>query len=348
MKTRTEDRLVPGDSVRVENRDDLLAKLDRWAVNYPDPGRARGRPQRFRERYCMLLYMRALASENLLSLPVTLHWTPDGQDPPDFVLDWAKDRQEQFEVTEGTTREYQKSLTEADRRGEKGLVLLTDINTPGREVQELWSEIMFAAFERKSNALLVGRYSLDHLLIYDLTGLGLFEPLERGGILLREKIERWNEANQPEHRFGRLSVLRDSRLFLDVCGEGRVVKLGSPYFQVAVLRADGTEDLSRRLRDLDRYCRQNSIRHLKLFGSVLGDRDLADSDEDSSRLFREDSDLDLLVEFETGVQVTLLDMARMRRELSELIGFQVDLRTAEDLSEYFRQQVLDQAVAIHA
>ena len=64
--------------------------------------------------------------------------------------------------------------------------------------------------------------------------------------------------------------------------------------------------------------------------------------------FREDSDLDLLVEFEPGARVTLLDMARMERELGELTGFKVDLRTADDLSRYFRREVLQEAVELHA
>lgn len=296
----------------------------------------------------MLLYLRALASEeDLLPLPVSLRWVPENQDPPDFVLEWARD-QEEVEVTDGSTSEYQKALTEAARRGDEGLILPLDLNAPGREVQELWSEIMFSAFVRKSEGLSAGRYSIDHLLIYDVTGLGLLEPLERGGLLLRERIAAWKEVNEPEHGFGRVSILRDSGLFLDVCGEARVLKLGSPHVQIFVLRAEGEQDLRRRLRELDRYCRENSIRHLKLFGSVLGDREDSAGAEDESRLFHQDSDLDLLVEFEPEARVTLLDMARMQRELSELIGFKVDLRTAGDLSQYFRQQVLDEAVAIHA
>ncbi|MCB1032382.1 MAG: nucleotidyltransferase domain-containing protein [Acidobacteria bacterium] len=118
--------------------------------------------------------------------------------------------------------------------------------------------------------------------------------------------------------------------------------------------AANPEDLRRRLRKIDRYCRDNSIRHLKLFGSVLGDLAEAVEDEDEAldsfpaRLFGEDSDLDLLVEFEPGSRVTLFDMARMQNELAELIGLRVDLRTAQDLSRYFRPEVLDEAVELNA
>jgi len=72
------------------------------------------------------------------------------------------------------------------------------------------------------------------------------------------------------------------------------------------------------------FCRQNYIRRLSLFGSVLRDD------------FRPDSDIDVLVEFEPGAVVGLFDIARMERELSHLLGRKVDLRTPGDLSGYFR------------
>jgi predicted nucleotidyltransferase len=159
---------------------------------------------------------------------------------------------------------------------------------------------------KKAEGLRRGRFDLDHLLIYDLTGLGLLVPLKRGGPILSRQIREWHAKEAPAHRFGRVSILRDSALLLDLEGEGEILRGRSPYFQLPVVRAHDEEDLKRRLREIDRYCRQNSIRHLRVFGSIPGDRI-----ED----FREDSDLDLLVEFEPGMRVTLLDMARMEREL---------------------------------
>ena len=145
---------------------------------------------------------------------------------------------------------------------------------------------------------------------------------------------------KPTHRFGRVSVVRDLALLLDVADSAVVLPLReSPYFRLPVLRARNEESLQENLRKLDRFCRVNSIRHLKAFGSILGDT-LED--------FGDESDLDLLVEFEPDVRITLLDMARMERELSELTGFKVDLRTAGDLSRYFRQEVLQEAVELGA
>ncbi len=80
------------------------------------------------------------------------------------------------------------------------------------------------------------------------------------------------------------------------------------------------------------FCRRRHIRRLALFGSALR------SD------FNESSDIDILVEFEREHIPGLFGMARMERELSALLGGRkVDLRTPEDLSRYFRQEVLNEA-----
>jgi predicted nucleotidyltransferase len=80
--------------------------------------------------------------------------------------------------------------------------------------------------------------------------------------------------------------------------------------------------------DLESFCQRHHIRRLSLFGSVLR----AD--------FRPDSDVDVLVEFEPGQRVSLLDMAAMEIKLSEMLGRKVDLRTPEELSRYFRDEVV--------
>lgn len=82
---------------------------------------------------------------------------------------------------------------------------------------------------------------------------------------------------------------------------------------------------------LAEFCRRNHIRLLAVFGSALR----AD--------FNESSDVDILVEFEPGHVPGLLGMARLERELSALLERKVDLRTPEDLSRYFRRQVLEEA-----
>jgi predicted nucleotidyltransferase len=85
------------------------------------------------------------------------------------------------------------------------------------------------------------------------------------------------------------------------------------------------------------FCRRHHIRKLSLFGSVLRPD------------FRPDSDIDVLVEFETHHVPGLLSIARMERELSQLLGGRrIDLRTPQDLSRYFRQDVLSKAQVQYA
>jgi predicted nucleotidyltransferase len=80
------------------------------------------------------------------------------------------------------------------------------------------------------------------------------------------------------------------------------------------------------------FCRKHHINKLSLFGSVLRTD------------FTEESDIDVLVEFDPNHIPGLITLAKMELELSSLFQRQVDLRTPEDLSRYFRQQVLDSAV----
>jgi predicted nucleotidyltransferase len=77
------------------------------------------------------------------------------------------------------------------------------------------------------------------------------------------------------------------------------------------------------------FCDRHHIRRISLFGSVLKGAD------------RPDSDVDLLVEFDSGQAPGLLGLAGMELELSALLGGRrVDLRTPQDLSRYFRDEVV--------
>jgi hypothetical protein len=80
------------------------------------------------------------------------------------------------------------------------------------------------------------------------------------------------------------------------------------------------------------FCARNHIQKLSLFGSVLTPR------------FRDESDIDMLVEFERGRVPGLLGIAGMEIELSEMLGRKVDLRTPAELSKYFRDEVVASAL----
>jgi len=81
------------------------------------------------------------------------------------------------------------------------------------------------------------------------------------------------------------------------------------------------------LRD---FCRKNHISKLSFFGSSVTNPETA-------------NDIDILVEFDEGSKPGLLDMARLERELSGLFKKKVDLRTPEELSRLFREEVIKEA-----
>lgn len=100
------------------------------------------------------------------------------------------------------------------------------------------------------------------------------------------------------------------------------------WYNVGVKQAKGKPILDEvALADL---CRRHHIRRLSLFGSVLRPD------------FREDSDVDVLVEFEPGFTPGLAFFG-IQDELSDMLGRQVDLNTPQFLSPYFRDKVMQEA-----
>lgn len=81
-------------------------------------------------------------------------------------------------------------------------------------------------------------------------------------------------------------------------------------------------------KQLAEFSKRHHIRKLALFGSILRDD------------FSLDSDIDILVEFEHGHTPGFFELMKMEEELTNLFGRTVDLRTPQDLSRYFRDEVM--------
>ncbi|MFY9975156.1 MAG: nucleotidyltransferase family protein [Chromatiaceae bacterium] len=74
------------------------------------------------------------------------------------------------------------------------------------------------------------------------------------------------------------------------------------------------------------------VTNVRVFGSVVTGEDT------------EESDLDILVD--PTHDATLMDIARIQAELSNLLQVNVDVLTPNALPERFRQRVLDEAQAL--
>lgn len=86
---------------------------------------------------------------------------------------------------------------------------------------------------------------------------------------------------------------------------------------------------------LENFCMKNHIVKMALFGSVISDQ------------FTETSDIDILVEFDPKYTPGLFSFVGMRNILSERLGREVDLRTPEDISSLFRNNVIEQSYPIY-
>ena len=82
-----------------------------------------------------------------------------------------------------------------------------------------------------------------------------------------------------------------------------------------------------------KLCRRYQVASLKVFGSVARGEE------------REDSDIDILVQFVRPV--SLLTLVRLERELSTLFGRKVDLVTEQAISPYIREEVLSGARGLY-
>ena len=85
------------------------------------------------------------------------------------------------------------------------------------------------------------------------------------------------------------------------------------------------------------YCKKKHIKKLAFYGSFLRDD------------FHYDSDIDILIEFERGYTPGFFDLVKMEEKLSSFFkGREVDLRTPNDLSRYFRKKVIQNAEVLYA
>ena len=88
-------------------------------------------------------------------------------------------------------------------------------------------------------------------------------------------------------------------------------------------------------RKIGAFCRKYHITYLALFGSILTSQ------------FTASSDVDVLVKFDKKHIPGLFGMFDMQEELSTIVGREVDLKTPNSLSRYFRDEVLSKAKVLY-
>lgn len=91
-------------------------------------------------------------------------------------------------------------------------------------------------------------------------------------------------------------------------------------------------EVIKKLASFEDELKKFSVKDLYLFGSYAREE------------AGEQSDLDILVEFEAEAQIGLFEFARLRRQLSELLGREVDLVTPDAIRPEMKDQILLEAV----
>ena len=96
------------------------------------------------------------------------------------------------------------------------------------------------------------------------------------------------------------------------------------------------EELAARLRTaVEESPYREAIRSVALFGSHV--RGTA----------RDDSDIDVLIDFDPQATIGLFEFIEIQDQLSEALGRRVDLLTPQALSKYFREEVLQEAEPVY-
>jgi len=102
-----------------------------------------------------------------------------------------------------------------------------------------------------------------------------------------------------------------------------------------VLQRQKAPNIDVPVEEIRAFCVRNHIRSLALFGSVLRDD------------FRDDSDIDVLVEFDPD-HVPGYRFFALQEELSRIFGRTVDLNTPGFLSPHTREEVQREALIQYA
>ena len=96
------------------------------------------------------------------------------------------------------------------------------------------------------------------------------------------------------------------------------------------------QEIKQKIKEtIERDHLKDEVKKILLFGSYLHGN------------FREDSDIDILVEFLPTAHVGFFRLVEIQNELSRSTGKKVNLLTPEALSKYFKNEVLAEAEIIY-
>ncbi len=200
-----------------------------WEKHRTVPGRIDGRKHRDKERYCLGLYLLALADHGLLTYPLSVE---EGESP-DFMLTWLSAEVTGLEVTRATEQWVQRAMKESEKECRKRelaaavtgkepepvFIPLSELGWVGDQAETEWCSLFKAAIEKKLSKLSAFRPASRHdLLVYDDTPL---PAVHRQKVLsaMHPYLERLQRQNP---KLGKTSFVVSLDLIFDVGGECRL------------------------------------------------------------------------------------------------------------------------------
>ncbi len=201
-----------------------------WREVRAVPRRGNGRKHHHEERYCLGLYLLALATHEMLTYPLHV----EGGESPDFMLTWSSGETTGLEVARATQPSFQQLLSEIDHeygrreanaaaRGnepEPVSVLLSDNGLAGDQVELESCSLLRQAIERKLAKLPSYRPASSHdLLVCDESRFGVGN--RRKVFAAMSSYVKALRKNQ-ETPFRRISVILSLDVAYDLTGDFRI------------------------------------------------------------------------------------------------------------------------------
>lgn len=219
-----------------------------WDKYRTVPGRIDGRKRHHEERYCLGLYLLALADHDLLTYPLSV----DEGESPDFMLSWPSAEVTGLEVTRATEPRLQRPITENEKAVRKleleafaaekapeltfASTALSAFGWADDQADSEWCSLFKAAIEKKLSKFSKFRPAHRYdLLVYDDTPVS---PVHRKTILseMRPYLERLQRENP---KLGKTSFVVSLDLIFDVGGECRRF----PYVEWSEVRSGDRDKL---------------------------------------------------------------------------------------------------------
>jgi len=226
-----------GNKIKFENTSDLIEKLSK--INSSAPGRIQGRKSHHREKFCIKFYLLTLSQNNLLRFPMSV---TKSESPDFFIL--SNGETTALEVTEASTEDYQRAMTELEKCPDGTLLESHSIfnhgmdsqkgeykkalRTPGKKlngegwvgdsVEKEWIDIILNAIDKKISDLNKPNFqtaSRYELLVYDNSHVAEMVHLKAAIPLLKNAIfEKFGLISK--RNFRSISVIHSDELLYDV------------------------------------------------------------------------------------------------------------------------------------